>query len=365
MLTDKISYRLYVSIFVAMVGFCSLIASFYIYKQAQSGAQNTEASALGLNITETLENVQTTVTFTNKSTFVFDCLKRITYAGGYAYADGFLPVHAKQCVSDIKSNKSRMRKAVIWLHGGPFAGFDDQINSLKALYLSKGYTLYEPDYIGTQERELVSETFNGTPKNLKLQKNINNSLDEISAFTRVILSKYDRVDFFGESFGGFLTALYVSQHGSNIPKMRFIFYKMLSTPPKGRIISSKSLFFSDDDFRKSTNVIFNDTVMPFHEAPIKFQNALLESMLASYFADKADIDPMKMLSAIHYPNLYFIAGGKDHNVCSKCIVDMTKNDKTKHLLFFPDSGHNEPESRAQLDQLALFLFPPTAPPQKQ
>jgi hypothetical protein len=326
------------------------------FSEKLSAAQSRVA-ALGLNPVQTIDDSQTVVAFTDKSKFTFKCKKFTLSKGALVYDNSFLPVNAADCEPYAPK---RTRKAVIWLRGGPFFSFNGDIDPVRSIYLSRGYTLLEPDYLGTKERGL-SINMQYDYRNFSLRNNVRKSVKEVSALIDYAKANYDHIDVVGKSFGGFLLSLYVSESAQNEPSLRYVFYVTMTSTPAEQIISPKTAIVKIADINihsmlLNSSIPINGRVGNISELDIESKRKFYEAILEKFFSDAKDKSTLKLLEPVKDQPLYFVVGSKDDRVCSQCIADFAKAGENRRLLVFPELGHEFPRTKSQQDKLAAFLF---------
>jgi hypothetical protein len=307
---------------------------------------------LKLGKSEIINDSLTTINYNyDKSKFVYSCVQLRTSEMMLIYHNQNIPLRIRECKL---TNSKRKTKALVWIHGGPFVKMSEEMPPEQSAYLVRGYTIIEPIYAGNLEKlpGLVGKVF---------KNDVDDALETVETVMKFANSRYNKVDLFGESFGGFLVPVYLSKKPILKPDSRIILMNMMYYTPRRNYLDEGAV--PTDQLPTKTEYPPLDAKVVYEGKDQIFKDFLKDQVKISkfnmthYFADFLDVSPFESLTAAGNDyNLYFITGGKDKIVCTPCINAFAKTRKPARLLSFAENGHESIKTRAQQEQFEQFLF---------
>jgi acetyl esterase/lipase len=177
-------------------GLARILLGFALAAAPGTGAAKDEAMFLKLGTVFAYEEPsETTKRFADGSSFTFACDRYVSERGIIAHRGRPVPVVRTRCEL---ANRAAAGTA-IWLHGGPFAKFDEQPHANQAALLSLGYELVTPLYPSSADRELQV-----TPD--RVAPDMDGAVAEVIAVVQAVQRSPGRVILCGDSYGALLAA---------------------------------------------------------------------------------------------------------------------------------------------------------------
>lgn len=283
------------------------------------------------------EPSKTTKRFADGSTFSFACERYVSERGIIAHRDRPALVVRTRCESPDRA----VSGTAIWLHGGPFAPFDERPTAEQAALLDLGYELITPLYVPSADREFAVEVDPKLPLDQgRFKVNMDEAVAEIAAVVQAAQRAGGRVILYGESYGGFLAAA-VAGHLRSSDKL-VLHGPMLR--PFGQLMRAvpKASFGP---------ILLNDEI-PEHLS-LDEQDKLSRKMLARFYGPWAERDLVSLLAPRPPRNMLVVYGEHDQKMGLEHLPALLALGGRPLLL--RGAGHDMIATRADLDRLIAEL----------
>jgi pimeloyl-ACP methyl ester carboxylesterase len=210
--------------------------------------------------------------------------------------------------------RTKARKLLIWIHGGPWAFAGTSLVLEQLAFLDAGYDLFVPHYPGSSDRPLELE-------GLRMQPDVLDAFQELGTAFKWGRRNYEAVEVAGESFGAFLAV-------SLLPQLRDGESLFLMNPSLAGRGALDRLYQRDGDQLKINGVRDDETA------------AKAKRITSAYFARLSGYNPTQQLQSTPGLRLKLIHAGADP------LMDQNEIKLLRRLAvagcgvdFRPESGH--------------------------
>jgi acetyl esterase/lipase len=307
-----------------------ILTGFVLAAAPGTGAAKEEAMFLKLGTVFAYEEPsETTKRFPDGSAFTLACDRYVSERGIIAHRGRPVPVVRTRCESADRSPAG----TAIWLHGGPFAKFDEQPHANQAALLSLGYELVTPLYPSSADRELQV-----TPD--RVAPDMGDAVAEVIAVVQAVQRSPGRVILCGDSYGALLAAA-AAGHLRSSDKL-VLFGPML--------ISMGQSIRSTPDYLAAPLAFSGKNP---DNLSMDEQNDFARKMLRQFYGPWLDRDVTSILATDRPKNMLVVYGEKDE------VIELDLMPPLLALggrsLVFLGLGHQVAESRSDIDRLVAEL----------
>lgn len=303
-----------------------------------SGPAKEEAMFLKLGTVFAYEEPsESTARFADGSSYTFSCERYVSERGIIAHRGRPALVVRTRC-------ESVGRPAVgtaIWLHGGPFAKYNETPRAEQAALLDLGYEVVTPIYISSGERELSVEVHETLPiARGRVVPDMDEAIAEVAAVVRAAQRAEGRVILYGESYGGFLAAAVA---GELRPSDKLVLHGPM-LKPFGQIMRASPKLIGGP-------LRLND-VIPGHLS-LPEQNDLSRDILRRFYGTWGDRDVVSLLSGRPPRDMLVVYGDRDEKMGLEHLPALLA--LGGRSLVLGGAGHDGIATRADLDRLIAEL----------
>lgn len=270
------------------------------------------------------------------SSFTLACDRSVATRGAVANGSrAALVVHVR-CES---AGRPRAGTAV-WVHGGPFRPYDEELGPEQAALLSLGYDLLVPLYPGSSDREL-GFSIDSTPLTM------NDAIAEITTAVRWAQKRDRRVLLVGESFG----ALLAGAAASTLRRSdRLILENPLLLSPRQRA----PLPNEPGEPPIASAIVKGDDIMK--GLSTEQQNELIIETYNAFMADWIDRDLISILRERPPHRMFVVHGDRDSRIGLERMPELLGLGGRRYpALVLKDSDHAALGTRAELDAFVEML----------
>jgi pimeloyl-ACP methyl ester carboxylesterase len=270
------------------------------------------------------------------SSFTLACDRSLATRGAVAIGSRAAFVIKVSCES---AGRPRAGTAV-WVHGGPFRPYDEEIGPEQAALLSLGYDLLVPLYPGSSDREF------GFGDDI-LPLTMNDAVEEITTTVRWAQKRDRRVLLVGESFG----ALLAGAAASTLRRSdRLILENPMLLSPRQRTPLPKGA----GEPPMATMVVKGVDLM--NGLSAEQQNELIVKTYNVFMADWLDRDLISILRGRPPHRMFVIYGDSDSRIGLERMPELlTLGERRYPALVLKDSNHAALGTRAELDAFVEML----------
>lgn len=270
------------------------------------------------------------------SSFTLACDRSVATRGAVSLGSQAAYVVHIRCES---AGRPRAGTAV-WVHGGPFRPYDEELGPEQAALLSLGYDLLIPLYPGSSDRELGFGV-DFTPMTM------NDAIAEITTAVRWAQKRDRRVLLMGESFG----ALLAGAAASTLRRSdRLILENPLLLSPRQR----SPLPNEPGEPPMATAVFKGDDIMK--GLSTEQQNELIIKTYHAFMADWLDRDLISILRDRPPHRMFVIYGDRDSRIGLERMPELLGLGGRRYpALVLKDSDHAALGTRAELDAFVEML----------
>ena len=275
------------------------------------------------------EPSRTVMRFPDGTSFAFACDRYVSERGLVAYHGRPVPVVRTLC-------ESRDRPPVgtaVWLHGGPFAKFDEQPRADQAALLSLGYELVTPLYPSSADRELQVTADRVAP-------DMDDAVAEVVAVVQAAQRSPGRVILCGDSYGALLAA---AAAGHLRPSDKLVLFGPV-------LVSMGQLIRSNPNFLAAPLTFSGKTP---DDLSMDEQNDFARKTLRRFYGAWLERDVASILAPDRPSELLVVYGEKDEVIGLDLMPSLLALGGRSIVL--RGLGHEVVASRADLDRLILEL----------